>query len=108
MMSSFSFQVRTCSIIILFQVTHFHHSASATRELLSHQKSQGVSRPLNLIQEVVTRWNSQLAMMKRLLKLRVSLFTVLHNEEVVKKADRKKLELSDVTWKVKKIKNLIN
>lgn len=81
-------------------MTHFHHSAKATRELLAYQESQNVKRPLHLVQDVVTRWNSQLGMMQRLLKLRVAVITVLHNEDVTKKSDRKQLELTDTTWKV--------
>ena len=85
----------------MLQVSHFHHSAPATRELIVWQQSKGITRPLHMVQDVATRWNSQLAMMLRLLKLRVAVFTVLHNEETTKPADRKQLELSDATWKVR-------
>ena len=77
-------------------MTHFHHSVLATKAL---DVAQG-EKPLHLIQDVQTRWNSQYAMMQRLLKLRVAVFSVLHNEAVTKPSDRKSLELSDVTWKV--------
>lgn len=83
--------------IALLQVTHFHHSSPATRAL---QEAQGVQKPLNLVQDVTTRWNSQLAMVERLLKLRVPLYNVLHNKDIVKPADRKQYELPESTWKV--------
>lgn len=85
---------------VCFQVTHFHHSVLATKALNDHQEGKGQHPPLHLIQDVPTRWNSQLAMMRRLLKLKVGIIDVLHNESVIKPSDRKTLELSNNTWKV--------
>ena len=81
------------------KVTHFHHSAIATTALLD---SQGASKSklLHLVQDVITRWNSHHLMMKRLLQLRIAVFTVLHNAEVIKVVDREALEIPEVMWKV--------
>ena len=87
-------------------VTFFHHSIPATKALKVAQTSQGVKKPLMLVQDVATRWNSQLAMINRLLQLQTTLYLVCHSsttEEgdlVMKATERKKLYPSDRTWKV--------
>lgn len=80
-------------------VGHFSHSSSSVNALKDHQKMMGVSQPLNLIQDVATRWNSQYLMIQRLLHVRISVFAVLMNTEVTKTSDRALLDLPDTAWK---------
>ena len=61
--------------------------------------------PLTLVQDVTTRWNSQLAMVKRLLDLQGFLFPVCHGgmydgKEVMTAKERHALYPPDTTWKV--------
>ena len=82
-------------------VGHFSHSNVATQALSDHQIKMGCNgKPLQLIQDVVTRWNSVYLMIRRLLKLRVSVYGVLFDEKVTKPGDRASFELKDSTWKV--------
>lgn len=81
-------------------VGHFSHSATATDALKKKQREMGVTRPLSVIQDVCTRWNSQYFMAKRLIELRLPIFAVLWDEEVTKSSVRSSLDLKDQTWKV--------
>ena len=73
-------------------VAHFNHSVVSTQALLKKQSdcqdSRANSKPLKLIQDAATRWNSSFLMMKRLLLLRVPLYAVLHDDAVTKVSDR--------------------
>ena len=84
----------------LLQVTHFNHSVVSLQALADYQLQHGVSKPLKLVKDVATRWNSQLHMAKRLLSLRVAIFSVLHDERVTKASDRRSLEISASSWAV--------
>ena len=77
----------------------------ASQALKKAQTERGVQRPLGLIQDVVTRWNSQLSMVNRLLELQTYLFAVCHGgmhdgKEVMTAKDRRGLYPVDSTWKV--------
>lgn len=80
-------------------VGHFDKSSLATQALEDHQKKMGTTHPLHLMQDVCTRWNSSYMMMKRLLLLRVPVYSVLMNEEITKPAIRTSLDLKDNVWK---------
>ena len=81
-------------------VGHFSHSATATDALKTKQKEMGIKRPLCVIQDVCTRWNSQYFMAKRLIELRLAIFAVLWDEEITKPSVRSSLDLKDQTWKI--------
>ena len=81
-------------------VGHFSHSAVATQALIEHQSRMGIERPLKLVQDVQTRWNSSLYMMERLLKLRVPLYAVICDDKVTRVKDRAGLDIQDSMWKV--------
>jgi len=73
--------------------------------LKNAQLERGVKVPLTLMQDVATRWNSQLSMVKRLLDLQVYLFPVCHGgmyagKEVMTAKERGSLYPPDTTWKV--------
>lgn len=84
----------------------FHVFAIAASQALKNtQLERGVKVPLTLIQDVTTRWNSQLAMVKRLLQLQPYIFPVCHGgmyggKEVMSAKERGSLYLPDTTWKV--------
>jgi hypothetical protein len=86
-------------------VGHFSHSPKATNALRQVQKNQGVTTPQTLVQSVVTRWNSDLYMVKRLLKLRLYVFAVLHDNTVTNAKD-KQLDLPDHQWVI--LEDLVN
>ena len=81
-------------------VTHFNHSSVSVKALMDHQIKMGVERPLKVIQDVATRWNSQFLMIKRLLLLRVSIYGVLLDETVTAPSDRNDLALPESAWKI--------
>ena len=39
-------------------VGHFSHSAVVTQALIEHQSRMGIERPLKLVKDIQTRWNS--------------------------------------------------
>jgi len=51
-------------------VGHFKHSALATEGLHKKQKTLKFKKPLHVVQEVATRWNSTFYMMHRLVQLK--------------------------------------
>ena len=79
-------------------VAHFSHSVVATNALLAKQND--TSKPLKLVQDVPTRWNSSYFMMERLLKLRIAVYSVIFDDGVTKPGDHVKLDLKDSFWKV--------
>ena len=81
-------------------VGYFSHSALATQALHDHQRKIGVNRPLSLIQDVATRWNSTFLMVERLLKLRVSIYGVLYQDGIISSSDRAQFDLKDSVWKL--------
>lgn len=81
-------------------VGHFSHSTTASAALKARQKSEGVQRPLSLIQSVPTRWNSQFFMAERLLKLRLPVFAVLWDKNITSTSVRQQLDLPDSSWKI--------
>ena len=87
-------------------MTHFHHSSVATAALLSVQRKKkeeegaAHTKPLRLIQDVATRWNSTYMMLIRLIKLRIPVLTVLIDESITKPTDRYTLDLKDTWWRI--------
>ncbi|XP_076670955.1 zinc finger BED domain-containing protein 4-like [Andrena cerasifolii] len=66
--------LKKCRGIVRF----FHHSASTEQKLKKEQrKVSAQSKPLHLIRDVATRWNSQYDMMNRLLQVRLAVSAVL-------------------------------
>ena len=78
-------------------VGHFSHSPLALNALL---EKQGGEKKLKLVQDVSTRWNSSFAMMERLLKLRIPVYSVIFDENITKPGDRVKFDIRDNYWKV--------
>ena len=82
-------------------VTHFHHSCVATEALKSHQlRYDNIVKPLNLVQDVETRWNSTYALMCRLIQLRIPVLAVLADDSLTKVADRYSLDLKNSWWRI--------
>ena len=81
-------------------VGHFSHSVASVEALKTQQIMMGNNKPLLLIQDVQTRWNSQYLMITRLLKLRIPVFGVLMDTKVTKALDRAGLDLPDASWQV--------
>ena len=81
-------------------VTHFNHSPLSVKALKDQQLKMGIKTPLNVIQDVSTRWNSQFLMIERLLKVRVSIYGVLLDESVTKSSERASLAVPEASWKV--------
>ena len=77
-------------------VAHFHHSVVATEALKQKQQQMNVEGK-KLVRCCATPWNSQLAMLDRLLKLRWPVTAVLSDEEVSKRNDRY-LDLKNEQW----------
>ena len=80
-------------------VSHFNYSVVSTNALLAKQKTSPDSKPLKLIQDVATRWNSSFYMINRLLKLRVPVYAAIFDDTVTKPGDRVKLDIKDCHWK---------
>ena len=85
-----------------YVVSFFNKSVVASDALKSRQKAEGTgySRPVGLLQDVSTRWNSTFIMLERLLRLRIPLYGVLHDRSIIKEKDAKALDLRDNDWTV--------
>ena len=81
-------------------VGHFKHSALASDNLGKKQKLLGFKKPLRVIQEVATRWNSTFHMLQRLVVLKQPIR--LYLEDVMNETDRKSYDLTDSQWSVVK------
>jgi len=81
-------------------VTHFSQSVVATDALLEHQRRMGTTKPVRLVKDVQTRWNSVFLMIKRMIQLRVNIIAVIHDEAITKPGDRIKLDIKDSIWKI--------
>ena len=81
-------------------VGHFSHSATSSEALRQKRKDIGIKKPLAVVQDVCTRWNSQYLMAKRLIELRIPIFAVLWDENITKSSVRSSLDLKDSTWKI--------
>ena len=57
-------------------MTYFKNSNIATNQLITEQENQN-KKPLKVIQEVPTRWNSMYHMIKRILELKNDITIVL-------------------------------
>ena len=77
-------------------VSHFNKSVMSTQALLEKQRSEG-QKPLKVIQDVSTRWNSAYLMMERLLTLRVPIYS---DKQCTSASDRSILDIKDCHWKV--------
>ena len=86
-------------------VGHFHHSTLATEALCARQiahtdasSSSGEQRPVKVIQDVSTRWNSVFYMLQRLVKLKLPIMAVLEDDSVTHKPEHRALLLKDKMW----------
>lgn len=80
-------------------VEHFRRSSVANSSLV-HQQEQMNMKPLDLIQDVPTRWSSTFNMCKRLVELRLPVSMVLANPAIIEKQKRQQLELTTEQWTV--------
>ena len=71
---------------------HFSHSSLALNALL---EKQGRERKLKLVHDVSTPWNSSFAMMERLLKFRIPIYSVIFDENITKPSDWVKFDIRD-------------
>ena len=78
-------------------VGHFNRSCVASDALEEYQKREGV-KPLKLIQDVATRWNSLYLMFDRLVKLRSAVYYVLHEKKYTKPNECAAIQLSEDQW----------
>ena len=81
-------------------VSHFKHSALASDNLGKKQKVLGFKKPLRVIQEVATRWNSTFHMLQRLVVLKQPIR--LYLEDAMNETDQKSYDLTDSQWSVVK------
>lgn len=80
-------------------VSHFSRSNLASDALEQYQLKQNPEKkPLSLIQDVCTRWNSMYFMFDRLVHLRSAVYAVLHDRTHTKPADCESLEISNAAW----------
>jgi len=86
-------------------VGHFHHSVLATEALYAHQVTHGgdtgstiEQRPVKVIQDVPTRWNSVFYMLQRLVRLKLPIMAVLEDDSVTTKPEHRALLLKDKMW----------
>ena len=70
-----------------YLVGHFKHSALATKGLIKKQKTLGFKKPLRVVQEVATRWNSTFYVMQRLVQLKQPIR--LYLEDAMTEEERK-------------------
>ena len=68
-------------------VAHFKQSVRATTALHQRQVEMKMKK-LNVVQDVSTRWNSSLYMLRRLLLLRVPITAVMNDSSATKAADQ--------------------
>ena len=68
-------------------VTHFKHSVTAMDALRKHQE-QTKERPPKFVQDVHTRWNSAVHILKRVICLHKHISAVLTDAAVTKKANQ--------------------
>lgn len=80
-------------------VEHFRRSTVANSALVQQQEMMNLD-PLDLIQDVPTRWSSTFNMCKRLVKLRLPVSMVMANQAIIEKQKRQQLELSSEKWVV--------
>ena len=78
-------------------VGHFKHSALTTDAL---GKRHGFKKPLRVIQEVATRWNSTFHMVQKLVVLKQPIR--LYLEDTMDEIDRKSYDLTDSQWSIAK------
>lgn len=78
-------------------VAHFRHSNVATTALEKKQDQLGL-KPLKLIQNCITRWDSTFAMIERLLSNRCAVTNVLTDRAITKSAVAERLEISEREW----------
>ena len=84
---------------------NFSFLLSAKNLLCEIQTQRGRKTPLSVIQDIPTRWNSQLFMIERLCELHNELMSVVHGgqydgKEVVPEKDRNGIWPTDLQWKV--------
>jgi len=80
-------------------IEHFRRSTVAKQALVEQQERME-KEPLQLIQDVPTRWSSTFQMCKRLLQLRLPVTIVMANHELFDKQKRSQLEVSTENWTI--------
>ncbi len=78
-------------------VEHFRRSSTAN-SALTKQQEQMQLKPLDLVQDVATRWSSTFSMCKRLKELRLPVSMVMANREIIDLQKRQQLELTTENW----------
>ena len=78
-------------------VGHFSRSPLALNALF--EKHAG-GQKLKLVQDVSTCWNSSFAMIERLLKLRIPVYSMIFDESITKQSDPARFDIRDNYWKV--------
>lgn len=80
-------------------VSHFRHSAVASKSLEQKQEQLGLPK-LKLIQSVCTRWNTDLQMAERLIGNRNAIMNVLADRSVTSQKQAQTLEIFERDWNV--------
>ena len=91
-------QIEEAAIASQHLVGHFNRSTLASDALESYQRRQG-TKPIKLIQDVATRWNSTYFMFERLTKLRSAVYAVIHDSKITSASEARRLELRDEMWR---------
>jgi len=84
-------------------VQHFKRSSKAAQALRALQQSDG--KALEVVLDVLTRWNSTFFMLSRLCELQHYIRQILCDENITRRNEAAHLELKDEHWRL--IQNLI-
>jgi hypothetical protein len=82
------------------KLVEFFNRSSVAHSSLRQQQEKMNLNPLNLVQDVPTRWSSSFHMCERLVALRLPLTMVMANPAIIEKSKRQQLELRSEQWAV--------
>jgi hypothetical protein len=82
------------------KLVEFFNRSSVAHSSLRQQQEKMNLNPLNLVQDVPTRWGSSFHMCERLVALRLPLTMVMANPAIIEKSKRQQLELRSEQWAV--------
>lgn len=84
-------------------VEYFRRSTVPKSALEKQQEQMLIAKPLDLVQDIATRWSSTYSMCQRLKELRLPLSMVMANRQIFDSEKRQQLELTTEEWNVLEI-----